>query len=236
VRERGSVQHRTWAIVIQHQILLTEHHTLNPGDQLVTRRALLTVASLGAFDQYRLRITQRLTECHEIMHAQGATGPHHVGDGVGHPELHGDLHGSVQPDDCCVNTFGGQIFSHQIRVGGGDALSGQIGRRPIMAGGARVAETGRPETQRQPFPHGRIGVEHQVASGDAEIEFSRTDVDGNVLGPQKEKLDIVDRVDDGQVFRVRATPVAGLREDLGGGLAQRALVGNRDAQHVHSFR
>src|SRR5246127_4368412 len=49
-------------------------------------------------------------------------------------------------------------------------------------------------------------------------------------------LDLVDGIDDRQVLGIGAAPVAGLREDLGGGLTQRPFVGNRDSQHAHNFR
>ncbi len=234
---RGFVHYRARAVVVEHQILLPEHHTLNPRNQLIARRFGRALAvGIGALDQHRLRITQRLTEGHEIVQAQGAAGSHHVGDGVGHPELHRNLHGTVEPDDGGFNPSLCQIFPHQIRVGRGDPLAGQIGRRPVTPGGPRVTEAGRPETQRQAFTHRRIRIEHEVSSGDAEIELSRTDIDGNVFGPQEEKLDLVDVVDDGEVFGIGTPSVARLREDLAGRLTQCAFVGNRDSQHAHSFR
>jgi hypothetical protein len=90
------------------------------------------------------------------------------------------------------------------------------------------------EPQREPLGHGGTGVGGQVAAGDPEVELTRPDVDRNVLGPQEEELDVVDAVDDGEVLRVPAAPVAGLGQDLGGRLAQCALVGHGDAEHLGS--
>ena len=39
----------------------------------------------------------------------------------------------------------------------------------------------------------------QVTAGDPQVEVARSDVGGDVLGPQEEELDLVGRVDDGQV-------------------------------------
>ena len=93
------------------------------------------------------------------------------------------------------------------------------------------------EAQRQPFANGCVGLGGQIPAGDTEIQLARSDVDRDVLGAQEEELDVVDRIDDRQVLLIGTTSVTGLREDLGGRLAQRALVGYRDPQHaVHSFR
>ena len=162
---RGFVQHRARAVVVEHQILLPEHHALNPRDQLIARRFRSIVAVLiGTLDQHRLRIAQRVAEGHQIVQAQRAPGTHHVGDGVGHAELHRNLHSTVEPDDRGFNASLRQVFSHQVRVGGGDPLAGQVGRRPVPPGRPCVAEARRPETQRQAFAHRRIRIEHQVAA------------------------------------------------------------------------
>ena len=82
----GLVERRTRAVVVEHQVLLTEHHALDTRDQLLTR-CRVAVAGVGTFDQHRLRITKRLTECDQIVQTQRATGADDVGDGVGHAEL-----------------------------------------------------------------------------------------------------------------------------------------------------
>ena len=153
------------------------------------------------------------------------------------PSCDGDLHRAVEPDDGRLNPVGRQILSDQVGECGGDPLAGEVGDGPVPARGGGVAERGRAEAQRQPLAHRRVGLGGQIPPGDAEVQLPRPDVDRDVLGAQEEELDIVDRVDDRQVLRIGAAPVAGLREDLGGRLAQRALVGYRDPQHaVHSFR
>src|SRR5699024_8924918 len=59
-----------------------------------------------------------------------------------------------------------------------------------------------------------------------------TDVGGYVLRPQEEELDFVGVVQDRQIFRVAAPPVAGLGEHRGGRLREGALVGYGDSEHV----
>ena len=153
------------------------------------------------------------------------------------PSCDGDLDSSVEADDGRLDPVGRQILSDQVGECGGDSLTGEIADCPVTSLRGGVAERGRAEAQRQPLPHRRVGLGGQIAPCDAEVQLPRPDVDRNVLGPQEEELHIVRRVDDGQVLLIGAAPVARLRQDLGSRLAQRALVGYRNAQHaVHSFR
>ncbi|GAA3186082.1 hypothetical protein GCM10020255_082800 [Rhodococcus baikonurensis] len=75
-------------------------------------------------------------------------------------------------------------------------------------------------TQRQTLGHGSSRVAGEVATGDAEIELTGADVDRNVLGAQEKELDLVGRIQDRQITGIGASTVAGLAEDLGGGLGQ----------------
>ncbi len=77
------------------------------------------------------------------------------------------------------------------------ARSATVQSRPCRRG---VAERRRAESQRQPLTHRRVGLLGQIAPGDAEVELPRPDVDRNVLGPQEEELDLVGRIDDGQIL------------------------------------
>src|SRR5581483_7341479 len=149
--------------------------------------------------------------------------------------LHGDLDGAVETDDGGLDSVVGEVFSNQIRVGGGDAFAGKVFDGPVPTFRCGVAEARRSEAEREALTHGRLGFCGEIAAGDAEVEVAGADIDRDVLGPQEKELDVVGRVDDGEVFGIAAAPVAGLGENLGGGFAQCALVGYRDSQH-HSFR
>lgn len=70
------------------------------------------------------------------MLAQGAAGADDIGDHIGHPELDGNLDGTVQPDDLGFDAFGGQILSDQVGVRGGDSLSRDVVDRPVRPAGA----------------------------------------------------------------------------------------------------
>src|SRR3954454_14884414 len=170
------------------------------------------------------------------MQAERATGTHHVGYRVGDPELHRNLDGAVEPDHRGINPTSCQVFSHQIGKRGGNPLARKVLDTPGSPRGRRIAEARRPEAEREPLMNWRVGFLREVATGDAEVELSRSDVDRNVLGSQKEEFDIVDGIDDGQVLGISSPPVASFRQDLGGRLGQRALVGYGDPQHaVHSL-
>src|SRR5687768_5207703 len=76
-----------------------------------------------------------------------------------------------------------------------------------------------------------LDVEEQVAPGDAEREVTGAHVGGDVARAQVEELDVVGAVDADEVAVGRALPVTGLPQHLRGGLGQRPLVGDGDAQH-----
>ena len=172
------------------------------------------------------------------MQAQGAPGADDVGDGVGDTELYRNLDRPVESDHGRVDSSGGEVLSHQIRIGGGDPPAGQIGHRPAAVRRCGVAEARRPEPQRQPLADRGAGFGGQIPAGDPEVEVPRPDIDGDVLGAQEEELDAVDPVDDGEVLWIAAPPVSGFGQDLGRRLGQRTFIGYRDTQHdgPYSFR
>ena len=171
---------------------------------------------------------------HQVVQSERATRADHVGDRVGHPELHRNLDGAVEPDHRRLNPARRQVFSHQMGERGGDPLAREVLDAPLPPGRRGVAERRRAESECKPLADGRVGLGGQIAAGDAEVQLPRPDVDGNVLGPQKEELDVVDRVDDGQILGVAPPPVPGLRQDLGGRFGQRALVGYGDPERCRS--
>src|SRR6185437_16230711 len=92
-RDRGGlVQDRAGTVVIEHQILLTEHHTLDPRYQLIARRLRPGPAALVALVQHGFLIAQRITEGSQVVQAQGAPGPDHVGFFFYYYGFHRDLH------------------------------------------------------------------------------------------------------------------------------------------------
>lgn len=60
------------------------------------------------------------------------------------------------------------------------------------------------------------------------------DVHGDVAGTQVVELDVVISVDERQVLGVRALPVAGAAQHVGGRLSQGTLVGDGDFQESFS--
>ena len=88
-----------------------------------------------------------------------------------------------------------------------------------------------PEPEPEFLGHRRARIGGQVPAGDAEIELAGPDIDGDVLGAQEEELDVVGRVQHGQITGIVPLPVTGLAEHVGGGLAQRALVRDGNSQH-----
>ena len=55
------------AVVVHHHVLLAEHHTLNPGDELACR---LAQVGIGSRDEHRLRIAEGVTEGDQSMLTQ----------------------------------------------------------------------------------------------------------------------------------------------------------------------
>ena len=151
------VEHGAWTVVIQHQVLLAEHHTLNARHQLIAGGGVLAVG-VSAFDQHRLRIAQRLPERHQVVQTERATGADHVGDGVGDPQLHRNLDGTVEPNDGSLNAACRQVFSHQIGECGGDPLARKVVGGPVAPRRGGIAKRRRPETQRQPFAHRALRI------------------------------------------------------------------------------
>ena len=118
------------------------------------------------------------------------------------------------------------------------ARSRDAGRR---AGRRREVEPRAAEAERQHLLGLGAAVEQQVAAGDADVERALADVQRDVARAQVEELDAVLAVGQGQPLGVGALAVAGLAQDVGGGLRQRALVGHREAEvglvgHGRPFR
>ena len=169
------------------------------------------------------------------MGGQGASGADHVGDHVGHAQLDGDLHRSLEADDLGRDPPGGQVVGHQARVGRGDAPSGQALDRPPVGGCGRrragVEEAGAPDAEGQELAHHGPRVEGQVPPGDAQVDLAPAHVDGDVAGPEEVEAHAVGRVDDGEATPVGAAPVAGLGEHGGDALGEGPLVGQGDGEH-----
>jgi hypothetical protein len=73
----------------------------------------------------------------------------------------------------------------------------------------------------------RTGVEQHVPAGDADVQGSLADIDGDVSRAQVEELDAIDFVEERE-FPIRALGVTGLPQHLGRGFGQRTLVGHGD--------
>ena len=115
-------------------------------------------------------------------------------------------------------------------------VPGQLGEVGVAPGGAGEAEAAAAEAERQHLLGLGAGVAQQVAAGDADVEGALADVQRDVARAQVEELDAVLGVDERQLLGVLALAVAGLAQDLGRGLGQRALVGDGDAEQVGIVR
>ena len=75
----------------------------------------------------------------------------------------------------------------------GNPLAREVLDTPLPTRRRRIAERRRAEAQGESFAHGRVGLLGEITARDTQIQLSRPDIDGNVLGPQEEELDVVDR-------------------------------------------
>ncbi len=82
------------------------------------------------------------------------------------------------------------------------------------------------EAERQQLVSGDAAVDEKIAAGDADVKVTRPDVDGDVTGPEKEKLHIVLAVSDDKFRRFSLRPVAGVDEQLTGCRGQCPFVGH----------
>ena len=118
-----------------------------------------------------------------------------------------------------------------VRRGDPGALRAGRGRRNGRPG-RRSGSVLRPKPSAEHLLGLGAGVEQQVAAGDADVEGALADVQRDVARAQVEELHAVLGVDERELLGVLALAVAGLAQHLGGGLRQRALVGDRDPQQV----
>ena len=73
----GVIQQRLRAVVVEHHVLLREHHALQPRGELVLGRRILGALAL---QQHRLGLADRVTERDQVVLAQRAPGADYVGD------------------------------------------------------------------------------------------------------------------------------------------------------------
>ena len=221
-------------VVVHHQVVVRDQHRLQTGPQRPQSFRCVTAATA---DEDGLRVTDRLTEHLQPGPLQRGPGVHDIGHDIGHPQPDGGFDGTVELDELRRDALPLEPLPQQPRVGGGDPLALQIrdGEGTTLQRGE--AEPAATETQ----PHDLLGtgsrVQQHVETGDADIEVSLTDVDGDVAGTQVVELDVVGLVDEGEVLRVGALPVPGRAEHLGRGLGQGTLVGHGDPEHggVHGW-
>ncbi len=90
------------AVLVEHQVLLPEHHTLYPCRQLVTGRG---VPGFGALDQHGFGVTQRIAERHQIVQRERPSGSDDIGDDVGHAQLDGNLDSAVEANNGCLDSL-----------------------------------------------------------------------------------------------------------------------------------
>jgi hypothetical protein len=124
-----------------------------------------------------------------------------------------------------------QEAGDQSRVRRGDPGVGQIRRRRISTRTGGKAERRRAEREVEHLFDVGAGVDVEIAAGDAEIQVTGGDVDGDVAWAQVEELDVVVGIEAGEVLVISALAVSRLAQHLDGGGAEAAFVGYGDTQH-----
>ena len=213
------------------------HHHVAAGDQDALEAALEDLEpgrhGAGPGDQHRLGLQDGVAEDLQPRLAQRAAGLDDVGDDVGDAELDAGLDRAVEPGHGGVDAALLEERADDADVRRRDPRAGQLARGRSSARPGRRSGTGcgrsRGRGPRRPWRR----VAQQVAAGDADVERALADVQRDVARAQVEELDAVLGVDERQLLGVLALPVAGLAQDLGRGLGQRALVRDGDAEQGH---
>ncbi len=230
--QAGGQRHRLLDPVGGHVVV---HHHVGAGHEYAVESALEHLEAGGlwssrARDQDRLGVENHVPDDLQSGGLHGAPGLDDVGDHVGHPELDAGLHGTVEADHLGVDAALLEMTADHSDVRRGDALAGQVVEGVERARASREPEP-RPAEAEPAYLLGLgAGVEQQVAAGDADVEGALTDVQRDVARPEVEELHTVGGVEQAQLLGVVPLAVAGLAQDLGGGVRQRSLVGDGDPQ------
>ena len=218
-------------VVLDHDVAPRDDDAVEPADEQLDavreRRAL-------ASDQDRLRLEQRFADDGETGLAQRRPRRHDVGDDLRDPEPDGGLDRAVEPDDVGARSALREVTGDEPGIGGRDASSTEVREGCQRAGLSRVAERRTTEVEREQLLRRGATVEQEVATGDADLDLPLSDVGRDVARPEVEELDAAVRVDQDEVARVGALPVARLAQHDRGRLGERALVRQADAQHGRS--
>src|SRR5439155_17256130 len=175
-------------VIGEHHVAAGHQHALGTAQELGDRAV---GGGAAAADEQRGGLQDRLADHLQAGLAQGGAGLDHVGDHVGDAEAHGVLHRAVEPDHVRGHVVVGQVPVHDARVGGGDALPGQVVDLDHRAGAGGEAERRAAEVQVEHPLGRRAGVDQQVPAGDAQVQVAGADVGGDVAGAQVEELDVV---------------------------------------------
>ena len=189
----------------------------------------------AAGDEHRRGLEDHLAEGRQAGRAQRRPGLHHVGDHVGDAELDARLDRAVEAGDGRVDAVAEEVVLDHADVRRRDPQALEVLQRGVAPGGAGEVEARAAEPEVHHLVGLRAGVEQQVAAGDADVERALADVERDVARAQVEELDVVLGVDERELLGVAALAVAGLAQDLGGGLGQRPLVGDGDAEGHAGF-
>ncbi len=130
----------------------------------------------------------------------------------------------------------GQKCSDKVRIAGCHCLAGEVLHgHPWRAG---KAERRKAKVQRLNLTCGRIRVEQEVPSGNADIESALADIGGDVSRAQKVKLDTVFLIGDTERTGVWPTGVSGFDQHVDGGVTEGSFIRNSHPQGccTHSAR
>ena len=185
-------------------------------------------------------IAGRLCPLAEHVHARGlerAAGLDDVGDRIRDAEAHRRLDGTIQPDhpgggDAALT----EVPAHEAVVARRDPLPLEVLELGELADRTGEAERRGGEAEAEQLLGLHLGVEQEVAAGDAHVEGAAAHVDRDVPGSQVEELDVVVRVDHDEFAAAFATlAVAGLGEHRRGGFGQGSLVRDGYTEHCGAF-
>ena len=164
--------------------------------------------------------------------AQRSAGGHHVGDEVGHAQLHRGLHGAVEVDGLGLDAVRHQIVVHELVEGRAHTLALDVLQRMEVGIVRRgEAERGRTEAELHVLAGLGAGVQQQVMARDADVDGAAADIHGDVERPQIEQLDVVVRVLHHELTRIGTQTIPRLGQHVPSGLRQHALVGHCDSEH-----
>ena len=158
--------------------------------------------------------------------AQGGTGFHHIGDGIGNAQTDGNFNSTVKFDDGAAHAHLSKFAAQKFRITCCNAFAVKFFGIFDRTLGGGEAETGFADGKGEKFAYLCAAVGGKVASGDTGINDAFTDVKGDVAGTEKDKFDVVIIVFYDQFPAASATAVSGGEKKFDSAFRECAFIGN----------